>query len=561
MKIILGSRGSDLALTQTRMMMARVCEAHPNVETELRVIKTTGDNKPDAPLAEIGGLGAFTREIEVALLNGEIDVAVHSLKDLPTKQPDGLAVAAVVERARPSDALVSPHASTVAELAHGARVGTSSLRRKAQLLSMRPDLHIHELRGNVPTRMRRAAPGDLDAVILASAGLIRLGLFEKDDVNEIPLSQLLPAPGQGALALEVREDADEVAALLAAVHDDAVAAAVQCERAVLQAFGGGCRAPLGAYARTTDGRVYLQAFAAAMETNTAARYSCEAALCDAVALGEDCGRRLRDMVRASQSCVSVGRPPLQHKRVVVTRAHHQSQSFAQSLASSGASVFCLPCIEVTPLQQVALPDKHTAVDWLVLTSVNAVHAFEQVLRQRGDCLSAFNCAHIAAIGASTAAAVHAHGRSVDVLPEQHVSDALAEALLQAEPQPEDKHVLIPQSCQARTVIAAALAARGMRVSAVTVYETTTRAITESERDALRAFAPECIVFFSPSAVRAYIASGVHAALMQDNRRVLYASIGPVTTAALREEQCEPIVEAAQQNESALKDAIIAYYEE
>ena len=294
MKTRFGSRGSDLALTQTRMVMDRLRLEHPDAETSLRIIKTTGDNKPDAPLDEIGGLGAFTREIEVALLNREIDVAVHSLKDLPTQQPDGLIIAAVAGRERPTDALISNGGHTLDTLPENAVVGTSSLRRKAQLTALRPDLRIRELRGNVPTRMRRVREGDLDAALIALAGLIRLGLSESAGIWEIPLERLLPAPGQGALALETRSDDDRLIAMLAPLHDTAAAVAVQCERAALQAFGGGCRAPLGVYAHTQGDSVHVQAFAANMDSGKTIRLSRNAPAAMADQLGRELGRALRE---------------------------------------------------------------------------------------------------------------------------------------------------------------------------------------------------------------------------------------------------------------------------
>ncbi len=297
MKIVFGSRGSDLALKQTCMVMDRLCHEHPDVETTLRIIKTTGDNKPEASLEEIGGLGAFTREIEVALLNQEIDIAVHSLKDLPTQQPGGLVVAAVAGRERPTDALITNTGHSLDTLPKNAVVGTSSLRRKAQLATLRPDLQIRELRGNVPTRMQRVREGELDAAVIALAGLIRLGLYEAPGIWELPLEHMLPAPGQGALALETRAEDDRLIAMLAPLHDPLAALAVRCERAALQAFGGGCRAPLGVYAHTREDRVHVQAFAADMDSGKIIRLSRSAPSGMADSLGMDLGRALREGLR------------------------------------------------------------------------------------------------------------------------------------------------------------------------------------------------------------------------------------------------------------------------
>jgi hydroxymethylbilane synthase len=293
-KVVFGSRGSDLALTQTKMVINEFKNANPDIEIELRVIRTTGDNQPEAPLEEIGGLGAFTREIELALLAGEIDAAVHSLKDLPTRQPDGLYVAAITKRQCPADAIISNHGYSMESLPEGAVVGTSSLRRKAQLLHLRPDLKIRDLRGNVPTRLRRVRENMLDATILARAGLIRLGLEREHGVCEIPMESMLPAPGQGALALETRSDNTRLRELLLTLHDEATATAVQCERAVLQAFGGGCRAPLGVYAQAEKEHVCIKAFAADMESGTSFCLSRTASCDTAFQAAFDIGTLLRE---------------------------------------------------------------------------------------------------------------------------------------------------------------------------------------------------------------------------------------------------------------------------
>ena len=556
MKIIFGSRGSDLALTQTRLVISQLLEVRGDVTAELRVIKTKGDNKPDAPLAEIGGLGAFTREIEVALLNREIDVAIHSLKDLPTKQPDDLTVAAVTERECPTDALISPEGHRLDSLPHGALVGTSSLRRKAQLLAARPDLQIRELRGNVPTRMRRAAPGDLDAVMLASAGLIRLQLFTDPRIQEIPLSQMLPAPGQGALALETRADNYDVVALLTALHNATTAVAVMCERAVLQAFGGGCRAPLGVYVQVQDERVYLQAFAANMDTGITARVSCDAPLNDASALGVDTGAALRRQINAPSSSDLKAPLPLQNRRIVVTRAPHQATSFGAMLEESGASVLYLPLIEISPCPDAPLPTKDEGFDWLVFTSVNAVRYFHDALSHVNRSLSDYHEQRIAAIGEATAAKIRNAGLHIDVVPMEHTSEALVEKLLQTELHPAGKRVLLPQSSLARSVIADQLAARGMLVHAIPIYNTVQRNLTERDVADLIAFAPDCIAFFSPSAACTYIASGLYETLRLQNDNIMHASIGPVTTEALRNGNCCPLVESPKQNEAVLCKVIV-----
>jgi hydroxymethylbilane synthase len=251
MKLRIATRGSDLALWQAHRVADLLRAAHPGLEVEVRTWTTRGDRELDPELKEIGGQGLFTAEIDRALLTGEAELAVHSLKDLPIESPAGLRLVAIPERAPIEDLLISKRGEPVAELPEGGVVGTSSPRRAGFLLSERPDLKIVNLRGNVPTRLSRVAEGDLCATMLARAGLERLGLG-LDSVGEVlGPPRLLPAPGQGAMAVTTRADADDVAKLVAALDDADTRAAVEAERGVLAGLGGGCSMPLGAYAERT----------------------------------------------------------------------------------------------------------------------------------------------------------------------------------------------------------------------------------------------------------------------------------------------------------------------
>jgi hydroxymethylbilane synthase len=245
----LGTRGSDLARWQAEHVAGLLRAARPDIEIGIVVITTTGDRILDAPLAKIGGKGLFTKEIEEALLTHRIDLAVHSLKDLPTILPDGLALAAVLSRTDPRDVWIAASGSKLADAPSGARIGTSSLRRQAQLLHARPDFRVETLRGNVPTRLKRALEGDLDAVVLARAGVERLG-FLAHVTEVLSIDAMLPAPGQGALGIETRSEDAGVRALLESLEDPVARVATAAERAFLQALGGGCQVPVGALARS-----------------------------------------------------------------------------------------------------------------------------------------------------------------------------------------------------------------------------------------------------------------------------------------------------------------------
>ena len=256
MQLTFATRPSALARWQTARVIQLLQAAHPGLECREYVIYTTGDRLLDHPLPEIGGKGPFAAELEEALLSGRVDAAVHSLKDLPVEETPGIAIAAVPERQSAHDVLVSAEVWTLTDLPEGARVGTSSLRRAAQLLARRPDLNILPLRGNVDTRVRKALQGEYDAIVLAEAGLTRLGL-QTHIRDVIPLEVMLPAPGQGALAVQCRADDSETLALLTAIHDPIAWAVVQAERGFLAGLGGGCSLPVGAFAEKENGTIIL----------------------------------------------------------------------------------------------------------------------------------------------------------------------------------------------------------------------------------------------------------------------------------------------------------------
>ncbi|MEW6241933.1 MAG: hydroxymethylbilane synthase [Chloroflexota bacterium] len=251
MKLIFATRPSALARWQTQWVINALQALHPNLECEEKIIATQGDKILDKPLPEIGGKGFFTQELESELLAGNVHCAVHSLKDLPVENPAGLTVGCIPARAEVRDALISRASLRLAELPPNASIGTSSLRRAAQALSLRPDLRTQSLRGNVDTRLRKALDGQYDAIILAGAGLTRLGL-DSHVTEWLPLDLMLPAPGQGALAVQCRADDSTTLELLSALEDEATRKCVTAERAFLQGLGGGCAVPVAAYAVISD---------------------------------------------------------------------------------------------------------------------------------------------------------------------------------------------------------------------------------------------------------------------------------------------------------------------
>ena len=261
-KIVIGTRGSKLALWQAGHIQSELQKRHPGITIEINKIKTTGDKILDVPLAQVGGKGLFVKEIEEALLQREADIAVHSMKDVPTEFPEGLHLPVICAREDPRDALVSRVRNaqfsirTFNDLPRGAKIGTSSLRRSCQLLSVRPDLNIEQLRGNLDTRLRKLDEGLYDAIILAAAGVKRLGLHNR--LTEIlPFTVSLPAIGQGAIGIECRRDDAFINTLIAPLNHEETSLCVKAERAFLKKLEGGCQVPIAAHARLVSGKILM----------------------------------------------------------------------------------------------------------------------------------------------------------------------------------------------------------------------------------------------------------------------------------------------------------------
>lgn len=290
-KLTIGTRQSLLALWQSNHIAALLREKYPECDVVLKKIVTKGDRILDVPLAQIGGKGLFTKEIETELADGTIDLAVHSLKDMPTVLPEGLCLTAITERANVGDAFVSNKYASFEELPLGAVIGTSSLRRKAQLLAARPDLQIMDLRGNVDTRLRKLDEGLYDAIILAAAGLERLGHGDRITAL-IPPDVCLPAVGQGALAIEARTADDEVRSMLEFLNDLPTKQSTDAERGFLGLLEGGCQVPIGVHADVAGEQIKIEAIIAALDGSTVLRDTITGKVEDAVALGQQLGKKM-----------------------------------------------------------------------------------------------------------------------------------------------------------------------------------------------------------------------------------------------------------------------------
>ena len=293
-KIVIGSRGSQLALWQANWVKAELERLHSNVDINIRVITTSGDKIQDVPLAKIGGKGLFVKEIEEALLAKEVDLAVHSMKDVPMEIPAELVVSVITKRESPLDALISKNGERLVNLPQGATIGTSSLRRSSQLLKYRVDFKIHPLRGNVDTRLRKVKTGNYDAIILASAGLNRLG-WTSHVTEEISEEILLPAMGQGALGIETRLDDIKTYDFIATLNHKQTKYAVTAERALVGRLDGGCQVPIGAYAKIENNLISLKGLVASLDGETIYTSENTGPVDDAINIGQELGSRLLKM--------------------------------------------------------------------------------------------------------------------------------------------------------------------------------------------------------------------------------------------------------------------------
>jgi len=296
-KIAIGTRGSKLAIIQAEELQTRLKQTFSELETTLIRIKTTGDSNNTTALAEFSGQGVFVKQLEKSLLDGHIDIAVHSLKDLPTEIPAGTTLAAVTARLNPDDVLVS-RAGKLADLASGSNIGTGSPRRAIQLLVLRPDLKVSNIRGNIDTRLRKISEGEFDGIIVAAAAMLRLGWADR--ITEyLPVEHFVPAVGQGTLAIEIRSGDKQVAHVVSQINDKSTWQAITAERSFLQALGGGCRAPIAALGTTSGCNLKLTGMVAGPAGTQILRATEEGAVSDPEQIGGNLARKMLEMGASS----------------------------------------------------------------------------------------------------------------------------------------------------------------------------------------------------------------------------------------------------------------------
>lgn len=559
----LGTRTSRLARWQSARVVSLLKEAWPQLKCEIHAFETKGDKTLDRPLPEIGGKGLFTAELEAALLEGDIDIAVHSLKDLPVQNPSGLTIGAIPKRGEVGDALVARNSETLSTLPPGAIVGTSSLRRQAQLLAVRPDLRVRSIRGNVETRVRKVHEGLYDAAVLAAAGLNRLNL--QDEASAwLSLDVMLPAPGQGALAVQCRADDHETLELLKAIDHRATRRETDAERHFLQNLGGGCSAPIAAYARCTgEDQLEMEALIAAPSGGSVIRVRGRGASPQDVATelaGEALTLGAGDILASvSASEASLSDSPLRGRRIVVTRPRRQAEGFAAQLRELGAVPILFPTIRIAPIDDTTELD--TAIrrlaeyDWIVFTSVNGVDIFHERLQALDASAAHLEDVCVAAIGPATGSALSEIGVMPDFIPDEYVAEQIAEGLGDV----EGMKVLLPRAEQARAALSDLLSAKGADVEEIATYHTVTGAPDKEARQELESAA--VITFTSSSTVRNFVKLvGGPKELSRIASGSVVACIGPITAATASELGMEPQIVAEDYTVDGLIAALLSYFQ-
>ncbi|MGD0742255.1 MAG: hydroxymethylbilane synthase [Acidimicrobiales bacterium] len=548
----LATRGSPLALEQARRIRARLTAVHAGLVTELVVVESGGDLRPGTAIQALGGAGVFVAEIEQAVLDRRADVAVHSLKDLPSSAPpEGLVLAATPERLDVRDALVG---RTLERLGPGAVVATGAVRRRAQLAWLRPDLCFAELRGTIATRLGRVPPGG--AVVVAVAALERLGLIARA-AEILPMSVMVPQVGQGAIGLRCREDDTATIEILAAIDDVLVGRAIAAERAFLARLGGGCDAPVGAHAtcESATGPVVVEGVLASEDGHALVR--AELTGDDPVAVGtalaehlfENEGGRFLGLPFGTARAPGRGRRPLSGWRVVVTRPARQSPPLVAAFAAEGAEVVELATILVEDPSDGggalrAAAGRLGSFDWVVFTSANAVERLFAEIPAPGE----IGAVRVAAIGSGTAQALRRRGVEAELVPRRFVGEAVVAGFPPATP---GGRVLLPRAAVARDVVPEGLRRLGWEVEVVEAYRTVTA--TPPPAALAAAAAADAVVFTSSSTVVGY-----RRLVEPGDVPPVVVSIGPVTSATLRDSGLAVTVEAAVHSAGGVVDALVSW---
>lgn len=565
--IRIGTRGSQLALYQANVVKEELALKFPGLNFQIVVIKTKGDKILDVPLSKIGDKGLFTKELEIAMFDNEIDMAVHSLKDLPTSFPEGVVLGAVLKRGEVRDALISPTPRKLTELTTNDIIATSSLRRKAQLLRINKDFNIVEIRGNVNTRIRKMEEGYCTVMVMAGAGLQRLGMDSY--ISELIDKELIiPACGQGAIAIEIRENDNRIANLVAAINDKETLLATNAERAFLRRLEGGCQIPVGSFSRIEGDNFEITGFISSINGNEFLKEQATGALDHAVEIAAQLadsllqkgGREILKAIRLEDPFEKRKNLPLYGKVFISTRAIETGDTLPDLLSAQGATLLSLPMIEINP--SALKPEDSNkfklleSYDWLFFTSRNGVaHFFKQLIDITGG--SELPAAlKVAAVGTKTASELEYYGYSPTFTGKEHGSAELADEFIHAY-QPLSQKILLSLGNLADDTLKSRLGV-GNQVDRMNVYETSQpRSADPMVIKQITDGAYDLILFTSPSTFN-HFASFVDTSLL-GNLKI--GSIGTTTSKAIREAGYEPLMTAKMSSTEGLTEAILQYYQQ
>ena len=563
--IRIGTRGSKLALYQAYKVKEELENKYPDYIFEIIIIKTKGDIILDVPLSKIGDKGLFTKELEVAMFNNEIDMAVHSLKDLPTTFPEGAKLGAVLKRGDVRDALISTNNRKISDLTSNDVIATSSLRRKAQLLKINKDFKIVEIRGNVNTRIRKMQEGYCDVMIMAAAGLQRLEMSEF--ISElIDPSVMIPACSQGAIAIEIRENDAFIEDLLSKINDEETFITTSAERAFLKTLEGGCQIPVGSFSKIEGNQFHITGFISNIDGSQFLKETASANVDNAVEISVEIakklfsngGKEILDAIRDLNLAAPKVELPLKDKIIISTRAIESGDLLPDLLKSQGANVFSLPMIEVHPSQlestEKLMFNNLTNFDWIFFTSKNGVVNFFKHLSDLKGSTALPENMKIAVIGSRTASELDYYGYAPSFISKGNTSEDFLTEFYKVV-NPVNQKVLLSLGNLADDTLINKLSKEN-KVERINVYQTEKpKSIDTSILEIIKQNKYDLIVFTSPSTFYNFCSFYEKDKI----QHLKMASIGSTTTKAIEEAGYLPIITAKMSNAEGLSESISEHF--
>ncbi|MDE2025228.1 MAG: hydroxymethylbilane synthase [Patescibacteria group bacterium] len=520
-RIVIGTRGSKLSLAQTNLVKNMLQPLLPDTTIEIQIIHTEGDrNMSPVPLDTVGK-GWFTKELDNALLKKKVDLTVHSLKDIPEELPSGLIIAAIPRREDAREALVSANGKRFDQLKKGAVVGTDSTRRKAQILNLRPDLIVKSLRGNVNTRLEKLDNGAFDGIFLAVAGLKRLGLVNRI-TQYFDEKKFIPSPGQGALAIVIRKDDAKLRNTLKKLNDANTASAVKAERQFSKFVGGGCKMPVGAYAKVTGKKMVMYGVIGSLDGKHVENQTVHGTISNSQTLSKLLAKKLLKKCKPWYTN-AVG------KYIITTRPNEQKDEFAKKLQQIGHKVFTFSTITISKSKLSARAKSYLfdldSFDWVIFTSKHGITHLIKTLKELHIDPKLLQTKNIAVVGPQTAETAKKHDLPITFMPTKFTSDDLAIQLTNV----KRKKILLARSTIATSTLTQKLKDKGATIINIPIYKTT---FTKNSFQELKKLIGNnmilCITFTSPSTIDGFI-KNIPPLFKKDILTIPVLSIGPVTT--------------------------------